>query len=109
MMRISYAPIALLWLSQNVLGGFPPTPEGITTLKSKHHPGVTVSYKKTSICETTPGVKSYAGYVHLPPNALDEKNEEQDYPINTFFWFFEARKDPANAPLAMWFNGVRDN
>lgn len=37
------------------------------------------------ICETTPGVKSYAGYVHLPPGFLDDGNsvEVQDYPINT--------------------------
>ncbi|KAK6394760.1 hypothetical protein LTR65_001552 [Meristemomyces frigidus] len=79
--------------------------KGITTLKSKFHPGITISYKEPGICETTEGVKSYSGYVHLPPNALNETHELQSYPINTFFWFFEARKDPSNAPLAIWLNG----
>lgn len=85
--------------------GFPRQPEGVTTLQSKFHPGVSISYKKSDICETTPGVNAYAGYVHLPPNALNESHEANGYPINTFFWFFEARKDPANAPLAIWLNG----
>jgi carboxypeptidase C (cathepsin A) len=105
---------------------FPPTPEGLTILKSKFHENVTISFKEVrpdramdgdnvpaanpplqpGICETTPGVKSYSGYVHLPPGLLDDGNGGvQDYPINTFFWFFEARKDPANAPLAIWLNG----
>ena len=57
------------------------------------------------ICETTPGVKSYAGYVHLPPGTLTDVDETQNYSINTFFWFFESRKDPANAPLSIWMNG----
>jgi carboxypeptidase C (cathepsin A) len=57
------------------------------------------------ICETTPGVKSYAGYVHLPPGILEDVGEAQNYNINTFFWFFESRKDPANAPLSIWMNG----
>jgi len=50
-------------------------------------------------------VKSYSGYVHLPPGTLADVNETQDYSINTFFWFFESRKDPANAPLSIWMNG----
>ncbi|POS76707.1 serine carboxypeptidase [Diaporthe helianthi] len=89
------------------LAQFPPKPEGVTTLRSKLHENVTLSFKEPKICETTPGVKSYSGYVHLPERFLDDGSggEAQDYPINTFFWFFESRKDPINAPLAIWLNG----
>lgn len=46
------------------------------------------------ICETTPGVKSFSGYVDI---AEDE---------HIFFWFFEARNaDPTTAPLTVWING----
>ncbi|OIW27065.1 alpha/beta-hydrolase [Coniochaeta ligniaria NRRL 30616] len=55
----------------------------------------------TRLCETTPGVKSYSGYVNLPANP----SEGRLYDIHTFFWFFEARKDPANAPLSLWLQG----
>lgn len=58
-------------------------------------------FVQSDICETTAGVKSYSGYVHIPPNP----DEGRNYPINTFFWFFEARKDPANAPLSLWLQG----
>ncbi|KAH8658159.1 serine carboxypeptidase [Xylariales sp. PMI_506] len=88
------------------LAQFPPEPKGITLLRSKFHENVTISYKEPGICETTPGVKSYAGHVHLPPGTLDDgSGEKQDYPINTFFWFFEARETPEHAPLAIWLNG----
>ncbi|CAJ2510880.1 Uu.00g065050.m01.CDS01 [Anthostomella pinea] len=60
---------------------------------------------RPGICETTEGVKSYAGYIYLPPGSLVDLGEEQDYPINTFFWFFESRKDPVNSPLSIWMNG----
>ena len=88
-----------------VLAQFPSKPEGVTVLDSKFGDGVQISYKENNVCETTPGVKSYSGYVHLPPGTLNDLNETQDYPINTFFWFFEARKDPHNAPLSIWMNG----
>ncbi|KAF9869744.1 serine carboxypeptidase [Colletotrichum karsti] len=100
------APLLLGGLIGLAGAQFPPKPDGVTVLKSKFHENVTISYKEPGICETTPGVRSYAGYVHLPPGTLDEgTGEVQDYPINTFFWFFEARKAPENAPLAIWLNG----
>nr|OQO18981.1 hypothetical protein B0A51_13638 [Rachicladosporium sp. CCFEE 5018] len=57
---------------------------------------ITVRYKepgKAGVCETTPGVNSYAGYIDLAPN------------VRTFFWFFESRRDPANDPITLWLNG----
>ncbi|KAK1757178.1 serine carboxypeptidase [Echria macrotheca] len=101
-----YASIILAGFVGTAVCHFPPKPEGVKVLKSKFHENVTISYKQPGICETTPGVKSYAGYVHLPPGFLDDAiGEPQDYPINTFFWFFEARKNPSTAPLAIWLNG----
>lgn len=61
---------------------------------------------QNDLCETTDGVHSYSGYVHLPAEALADLGvRNQSYEINTFFWFFESRNDPANAPLAIWMNG----
>lgn len=62
----------------------------VTTIKSPT--GVTIRYKepgKAGVCETTPGVGSYAGYVDLSPTS------------HTFFWFFEARHKPESAPLTL--------
>ncbi|KAH8682722.1 carboxypeptidase S1 [Xylariales sp. PMI_506] len=47
----------------------------------------------SGICETTPGVNQYSGYLTVGTN------------MNMWFWFFEARNDPTTAPLATWFNG----
>jgi Serine carboxypeptidase len=57
--------------------------------------------RKTTICETTEGVKSYSGYVHLPADPAEGRN----YETNTYFWFFEARNNPENAPLSLWLQG----
>ena len=63
------------------------------------------AWQQPGICETTEGGKSYAGYVHLATRTLGDLGETQNYSINTFFRFFEFRKDPANAPLSIWMNG----
>ena len=55
-----------------------------------------VRYKQVpdGICELTPGVKSYSGYVDI--------GEEE----HIFWWFFEARDvDPSEAELTVWING----
>lgn len=94
-----------LFLVQLGLAQFPAEPEGITLIRSRFNDQVTISYKQNDICETTPGVRSFSGYVHLPAGALQDLGQKSDYPINTFFWFFESRKDPSNAPLSIWLNG----
>ncbi len=65
----------------------------------------------SGICETTPGVNQYSGYLSVGTN------------MNMWFWLyvipscrlqnrwsnnddsFEARSNPTTAPLATWFNG----
>lgn len=54
----------------------------------------TLSFVQDSgICETTPGVTTYSGYLSVGTN------------MSMFFWFFEARNNPSTAPLALWLNG----
>lgn len=55
-------------------------------------------------CTTVfPIQKQYTGYISLPPNTLP--SIRQNYSINTFFWFIEARNDPNSAPLTIYMNG----
>ncbi|RMZ83362.1 hypothetical protein DV737_g1652, partial [Chaetothyriales sp. CBS 132003] len=69
----------------------PAEPTGVKTIISPS--GVNITYKEPGICETTPGVKSYTGFVNLAPD------------VHSFFWFFESRNDPKNDPLTLWLNG----
>src|ERR1700733_14561662 len=88
-MRLSNL-LAAVTASSAVVGAFPSVlkssrqlpaePKGVTTIKSPS--GTTIRYKqpgKAGICETTPGVNSYSGYIDLAPD------------VHAFFWFFESR------------------
>lgn len=77
-----------------------------TILKSPINSNITISYKQptSDTCATAFATqKQYSGYVNLPPFTLAPY--QQDYSINTFFWFFEARSNPETAPLTIWLNG----
>ena len=72
----------------------PAEPKGVTTITSPS--GTKIRYKqpgKAGICETTPGVNSYSGYIDLAPG------------VHAFFWFFESRSKPATDPITLWLNG----
>src|SRR5437016_6215579 len=56
---------------------------GVQTLVTPSN--VTIRYKEPGVCETTPGVKSFSGYIDLTPDT------------HMFFWFFEARHNPEEA------------
>lgn len=92
--------ISVASLALTCLGQFPAPPRGVKVVEA-HSGNASISYKKTTICETTPGVNAYAGYVHLPSHTLLDSGFNQTDPINAFFWFFESRKDPRNAPLTI--------
>ena len=72
----------------------PANATGVNTITAPS--GAQIRYKepgKAGVCETTPGVNSYSGYIDLAPD------------VHTFFWFFEARHNPAEAPITLWLNG----
>lgn len=72
----------------------PAEPTDVQTITSPN--GINITYKepgKEGVCETTPGVNSYSGFVNLGEN------------VHSFFWFFESRNDPANDPITLWLNG----
>lgn len=83
---------------------FPPLSTYSTILRSPINPNITISYKtpRNGTCATAFGnQKQYSGYANLPPYTLAQQN----YSINTFFWFFESRTNPETAPLTIWLSG----
>jgi len=69
----------------------PKNPTGVHTIKTPNN--YTIRYKepgKAGVCETTPGVNSYSGYIDTSPTS------------HTFFWFFESRHNSHDAPVTLW-------
>ncbi|KAJ3513592.1 hypothetical protein NLJ89_g2861 [Agrocybe chaxingu] len=56
-------------------------------------PGKLRVVENSGVCETTPGVYQASGYGDLTATE------------SIWFWFFAARENHQNAPLALWFNG----
>lgn len=81
----------------------PSSHDNVTTVRSPVDGSVTVTWKTPLIgtCTTVFSTqKQYSGYINLPPSVTG-----QNYTINTFFWFFEARQVPETAPLTIFING----
>lgn len=78
---------------------FPPTPEGTTI---KHFDNYSISYKPTTICETQ--AKAWSGYVHMPGSYIGDIVPHNET-VSLFFWYFEARHNPQDAPVAIYLSG----
>ncbi|KAH9480109.1 Carboxypeptidase S1 [Psilocybe cubensis] len=83
-----------------VIGGVPSpirtTKEFIAspqTIRNVTTPGKLRVVENSGVCETTPGIYQASGYGDLTSTE------------SIWFWFFASRKNPENAPLALWFNG----
>ncbi|KAI9678838.1 MAG: hypothetical protein M1817_005898 [Caeruleum heppii] len=98
-----------LLLLQPTIAQFPPALDpnsNVTVIKSPINGNITITYKTPppGTCTTIfPSQLQYTGYVFLPPFTLAPI--QQNYSINTFFWFIEARQKPEAAPLTIWLNG----
>ena len=101
---------ALLLLQSTISGCQFPSPSNLasdfTVVQSPVNSNITISFKSPPVgtCTTVfPSQKQYTGYVSLPPFTLAPI--QQNYSINTFFWFTEARTDASTAPLTIYING----
>jgi len=103
-----FVPTIFLIVVRLAVAQFPPPPadDDSIVLQSPVNGNVTITYKSPPIgtCTTVFATqKQYTGYITLPPNVLDPSQD--NYTINTFFWFIEARQVPDSAPLTIFLNG----
>lgn len=98
--------IALLATVPLAIAQFPPATNFTNLLTSPLDSSITITYQspEEGTCTTVfPTQKQYTGYISIPPFALEPTS--QNYSINTFFWFVEARENPETAPLTIYLNG----
>lgn len=82
----------------------PMTYDNVTT--SPINSNITIAFKQPAAgtCNTYFSTqKQYTGYISIPPLTLAPI--QQNYSINTFFWFIESRVSPETAPLTIWLSG----
>lgn len=117
-MRALLTLVCVVFWSLYAVAQCPSTLVGSTKLQSKLQPSVDISFKEvehsishsgsptshyeTHLCETTPGVKPYSGYVYLPSGVLGNVG---NYNISTFFWYFEARHNAKTVLLVIHLAG----
>jgi carboxypeptidase D len=83
--------IAILCSAVSTHAQLPAEVTDLTTITGAN--GTSLRYKTNELCETTPGVKSYSGYIDI----AEDKH--------LFFWFFESRNQPSSDPITLWLNG----
>ena len=85
-------------------GGFPPPlADDIVTVPVADAPGVSISYRETHICEERS--RAWAGYVHMSSNYTQDVQGDEPYDASMFFWYFEARNNPQEAPTTIYLAG----
>ena len=69
-------------------------------------------FEQNHVCETTPGVTPYSGYINLPStsSAQSSLSSSTNYSISLFYWYFPARSSydsysETSAPLVLWLGG----
>jgi cathepsin A (carboxypeptidase C) len=72
---------------------------GILLETSKAKAAMDAHAKGLSLCD--PKVKQHHGYFNI--DKMDKKSNKGQK--NYFYWFFESREDPENAPTIMWLTG----
>lgn len=92
-----FYPLAF-WVTALYLGGFTLSADSAPRSPKKHSQGNIEGFgayrliADSNICETTPGVHTYSGYINVSENH------------SLFFWFFAARNNPERAPFTLWLN-----
>ncbi|KAK0777444.1 hypothetical protein LTR59_013859 [Friedmanniomyces endolithicus] len=84
-------------------GGFPPPLAGDIKTIPAAGSDASISYRETSICEEH--AKAWAGYVHMPSTYIQDVQGDDPYNASYFFWYFEARVNPREAPTAIYLAG----
>ena len=106
LLQLPPALLAMVLATADALTHRPPPVTYSNVLQSPLNSDILISYNTPSAgtCMTAFDTqKQYTGYIQLPPYSLAPI--QQNYTINTFFWFVEAREAPSAAPLTIWLSG----